>query len=383
MAGGERPATRVGTSTKRPSGCHPVEVKRGLSATIAAGCCVVLAACAAGAPSQSQGTVHKQQAVANIWGLNAPRTAGGTTLFARRADPVYPLTGVPAPNAAAASNPSLAVKIDNVSGAFPQAGLNQADIVFDILVEGGLTRLMAVYQSHRSDVIGPIRSARPVDAYLLRLFNGGYFAFSGASRPEMRPVRNRSHAVLLYNDATSAPFYRRSDHVAPDDLFSSSAALSGAFRRLKPNAAGPPQVFDYARAVPQGKATSSVTVPFPAATAAWQWNGHEYLRTQDGQPDVLIGGDRVSAANVVVMSVHIVGTGIFETNGAEDPLPVTVGAGACWVLRDGVRVQGRWERKDAAHRLHLFNGHHQPIKLTPGRTWVELMPSTGTPTFHH
>lgn len=280
------------------------------------------------------------------------------------------------------SRPSLAVKIDNVSGAFPQAGLNQADIVFDILVEGGLTRLMAVYQSQQSDSIGPIRSARPVDAYLLRLFNGGYFAFSGASRPEMRPVRNRSHAALLYNDANSAPFYRRSDHVAPDDLFSSTPALSSEFRRLKPDMVGPPHVFQYAKSVPPGISTRGVTVPFPAATVGWEWNGHEYVRTQDGQPDVLVGGQRVSTSNVVVLSVRIVGTGIFETNGAEDPLPVTVGAGPCWVLRNGVRMQCRWQRKDAAHRLHLFGAHHQPITLAPGRTWVELMPSTETPRFN-
>jgi hypothetical protein len=82
------------------------------------------------------------------------------------------------------------------------------------------------------------------------------------------------------------------------------------------------------------------------------------------------------------MSVRVVGTGIFETNGAEDPLPVTVGSGRCWVLRDGVRVQGHWQRKDAAHRLHLFDAQHHPIALSPGRTWVELMPSTEAPAFH-
>ncbi|HXR42012.1 MAG TPA: DUF3048 domain-containing protein, partial [Acidothermaceae bacterium] len=73
------------------------------------------------------------------------------------------------------------MKIDNVLGAWPQSGLNQADIVFDLPVEAGLTRLMAVFHSNDVPLIGPVRSARPVDADLLRLFGRAYFAFSGGS----------------------------------------------------------------------------------------------------------------------------------------------------------------------------------------------------------
>jgi hypothetical protein len=350
---------------------------RRLLATATVGCCVLVSACGSGSDSNAKDS-HQAQVKA-VSETDSSRTAGQTVLSG---PPVYPLTGQPAPSRAAAAKPSLAVKIDNVSGAWPQAGVNSADIVFDILVEGGLTRLMAVYQSQPAPLIGPIRSARPVDAYLLRLFHGGYFAFSGASKHEMKPVRNHSHAVLLYADVDAAPFYRRSDHISPDNLFSSSSALTAAFQHMAPHEAAAPRVFGYARKAPHGLATRQATVPFPSATAGWTWDGHQYLRSQDGHPDLLIPGDQISSTNVVIMSTKVVGTGIFETNGAEDPLPVTVGSGRCWLLRNGVRVNGTWHRSAVNHRLHLLDSKGHPLLLAPGRTWVELMPSTQTPTFH-
>lgn len=305
------------------------------------------------------------------------RTAAAATLRAR----TFPLTGLPAPSVAAARRPSLAVKIDNIAGAWPQAGLDSADIVFDAQVEGGLTRLMAVYQSHNARLVGPIRSARPVDAYLLRLFHGGYFAFSGASPGEMRPVRRFSHATLLYDDSDSAPFYRRGDHVAPHNLFSSTARLYRALHARAPHMHRAPPVFNFARSKPVGARTRSVTVRFPAATATWRWTGASWVRTQDGHPDWLMDHHRVSTTNVVIMSVKTVGTGIFETNGAQDPLPVTVGSGRCWVLRNGIRVAGTWQRRRISDGLHLVGPHGRQIRLAPGRTWVELMPRPGSPTF--
>jgi hypothetical protein len=152
--------------------------------------------------------------------------------------------------------------------------------------------------------------------------------------------------------------------------------------RRAPQEPFPPTVFDHAPKVPAGEPTRWVRVPYPAATAGWTWNGHSYLRTQDGHPDVLIGGQRVRTTNVVVMSVRVVGTGIFETNGAEDPLPVVVGSGRCWVMRNGVRVRGTWRHTRRGASMHLVNAQGQTMTLAPGTTWVELMPRSQIPTFH-
>jgi Protein of unknown function (DUF3048) N-terminal domain/Protein of unknown function (DUF3048) C-terminal domain len=336
--------------------------------SLAAAWCLLLSAC-------SGGDVASHAAAATQ--SSGPRPGQVTTLGPLR----YPLTGAPAPSSEEVTRPSLAVKIDNVAGSFPQAGLNEADLVFDILVEGGLTRLMAVYQSDGARLVGPIRSARPVDAALLRLLNGGYFAFSGASPGEMRPVRAHSRATLLFNDHDPAPFTRRGDHLEPHNVFSSTRRLRAAFAGLTRHRPASPPVFTYSGQQPRGVPVRSVTVPFPAATAGWTWTGHDYVRTQDGRPDVLSDRSRVSSTNVVIMSVKVVGTGVYEYSGAEDPLPVTIGTGPCWVLRDGVLVRGTWRRRSIAAPLRLSDIRSAAITLRPGRTWVELMPRTGTPRF--
>jgi Protein of unknown function (DUF3048) N-terminal domain/Protein of unknown function (DUF3048) C-terminal domain len=314
----------------------------------------------------------------------APPTRTAHAAVLRPKPRYYPLTGLRAPSKSAVRRPALAVKIDNVVGAWPQAGLNRADIVFDVLVEGGLTRLMAVYQSHGAGLVGPIRSARPVDAWLLRLLHARYFGFSGASPKELRPVRNLGHAVLVYEAKLDRPFRRRADHAAPHNLFSSTPLLYRTFRSVAPRRHGPRRVFSYSpyfRQRPRGHRTRSATVPFPAATARWSRAGSHWVRTQDGRPDRLMSGQRISTSNVVIMSVRTAWTGIFETDGSQDPRPVTVGHGQCWVLRNGRRIHGVWQSTHIGAPLRLYDVRHHRIALRPGRTWVELMPRGETPTF--
>ena len=106
----------------------------------------------------------------------------------------WPLTGRVAPKTP--TEPALSVKIDNAPAARPQSGLNHADLVFECLVEGGMSRFLAVYQSQDAALLGPIRSARPVDGALLRALHGGIFAYSGAAPGEIAPARAYSTAFL-------------------------------------------------------------------------------------------------------------------------------------------------------------------------------------------
>src|SRR5439155_2594898 len=122
--------------------------------------------------------------------------ASSSTSSSTTVPPVAPLTGLPA-DPATASKPALSVKVDNTAAGMPQSGLNDADVVTEALVEGGLTRLLATFQSKGVNVVGPIRSARPVDADLLRQLGGGYFAYSGAAPDEIAPAKDHSNAVLI------------------------------------------------------------------------------------------------------------------------------------------------------------------------------------------
>ena len=101
--------------------------------------------------------------------------------------PTFPLTGLPATDLGLLKRPALVVKIDNADGsgagnaARPQSGLNQADVVYEEMVEGSVTRLAAVFQSGDSDPVGPIRSFRTTDVAVFTPLHNPLFAWSGAN----------------------------------------------------------------------------------------------------------------------------------------------------------------------------------------------------------
>src|SRR5207248_2698517 len=200
--------------------------------------------------------------------------------------------------------PVVAVKIDNAPLARPQSGLNAADIVFDTLVEGGLSRFFAVYQSHDARTIGPIRSARPVDADLLPLLGHPIFGYSGAALGEIAPVKVHGGATLVSNDDDPRPFHRDRTRRAPSNVYSSSEALLAEGRRLG-SADGPPASGPFAFGATGGGApASTIAVSIGGrSSSAWHWNLGAGLweRDQDGRPDITVDAGRVVATNVVVL----------------------------------------------------------------------------------
>jgi len=294
--------------------------------------------------------------------------------------PRYPLTGLAIPGGPP-MRPALSVKIDNVEGAFPQSGLNHADIVWEELVEGGQTRLFVTFQSQDVDPVGPIRSARPVDADLLAGLGGGVFAYSGAAPGEIAPVQEHSGATLLSNDDGVPAFYRdSSNHVAPHNVFSSTNALWAAGAEAgAPNTLPPPQ-FGYGSSTGRPVITVKYTMG-ERMHGEWHWNaaGSIYERDQNDTQDVLADGSRVTTNNVLLLSVQVVGTGVFDVTGAEDPLPVVIGSGHCWLLRNGQLIEGTWTRPAVDKPMTFTDMTGQQLKFERGRTWVELLPDTQTP----
>ena len=295
----------------------------------------------------------------------------------------FPLTGLPSGGAAVAGRPALSVKIDNIAAALPQAGLNTADMVVEQPVEGGLTRLFATWQSNDAAQIGPVRSARPVDALLLRQLGPSLFAFAGASAGVLQVIRGDSGATLI--DPSSAPgaFQRVSGRSAPHNTFSSTGALYAAGRRAS-SKLGAPRAFLTFAAAPSGAAKPARVARMsfsPAARAAWQWNGTAFVRYQNGTLDSLTDGSAVSATNVVVMSVAVrPGTNV-DVLGNRTPDPVLTGTGQLWVLRDAKEVAGSWRRATAGSPVQLLGPDGKPVPLHPGRTWIELLPAPQQPSF--
>jgi len=290
-----------------------------------------------------------------------------------------PLTGVAAKPGQQIDRAPLAVKIDNIDLARPQSGVDKADVVIEELVEGGLTRLMAIFQCDGASNLGPIRSARTSDADMLALLHGSVFGYSGANPAALPPVRAHGNTVLIPFDSLPQYFHRLSSRPAPHNVFSDTETILKAGLARRKNLTAPKPLFSYGDLGTTATPATSVSMSWPDASAAWRWNGTSWLRTQNGTPDVLTSGARVKADNVIVMQIHIAGTGIRDVAGNASPLDVTIGSGKAWVFRDGSVVAGTWHRAAIRSALTFVDAAGTAIALHPGRTWIELLPRPRLP----
>ncbi len=301
-----------------------------------------------------------------------PATTVAPTNTAAPAEPgtVYPLTGLPITDAAAAARPALVVKIDNDPAARPQAGLNAADIVFEEIIETQ-TRFAAVYQSQGSDPVGPIRSARETDVDLLDGLNQPLFVYSGGN-PGVTATIDASDFVDLsaLNDSvfSGGGFYRDDTRPEPSNEYATTSQLW----TLAPAGAGPPaQQFRY-RAEGDalvGETVSGVDIYLEGLLVGWRYDAASgnYLRTNDGVAHLDASTEQVSTRNVIVMTIDYP----YSVTDARSPQADTIGYGEVWVFCDGSLVRGIWTRADRFSPI-VLTGPDGPIALTPGRTWVEL-----------
>jgi hypothetical protein len=230
-----------------------------------------------------------------------------------------------------------------------------------------------------------VRSVRPADGPLLRQFGGGLFAFSGGAAGVVDRVRPASGATFVGPGQAPGAYRRAGDRPAPYNLVTGTPALYEAGHRLAPGLRPPPPFLGFATDAPAGgRPVRQVGLRFsPSARAAWRWDaaGRRFVREQDGTPDRLVDGRPVSTDNVVVLRVAIRLDENRDVLGNRTPDPVVIGQGKAWLLRDGRVVAGTWRRQTATQPLRLLGPDGRPLPLRPGRTWVELLPSSQQPVF--
>ena len=275
-----------------------------------------------------------------------------------------PFTGEPVPS----PGPVLAVKIDNLAPARPQTGLTSADIVYVIPVEGGLSRLLAVFSSHVPPVIGPVRSAREDDLELLRQFGRPAFAYSGA-QPRLLPVVQRARIIDLY-DGRVRGYFRDPGRAAPHNLYArSSQLLAQAAGASRAGDIG----FRFGPAPSGGRPVTSFPVSYPAASFTFRWSAGagRWLVEMDGQPARAAEGGQLSAATVVVQYTKV-RTSRFLEAGTRPPYAESTGTGTAVVLRGGRAYDVRWSRPDADGGTRFTTASGQPMTFARGPVWVVL-----------
>ncbi len=311
-----------------------------------------------------------------------PTTVATTTTTTRpkpKPKPLQPLTGLPATSAAQVTNPAVIVKIDNIDAARPQTGPNQADIVYEELVEGGLTRLAAVFQSGYPTVVGPVRSGRLTDIGIADDYNHPVFAYSGTNGVFL-PILRSQPFTDVDGDNHPGAFYRVSFAATPHNLYSNVATLAA----ISSTRTAPLPIFSYhAPGAPFTGAGVSpaqhVGITFPDARVAWDYNAATGLwqRTQNGTPDLDRSGQQMTANNVVIQFVPYVTSGLATGEGGPPaPIPegILTGTGKAWFLSGGRIVGGTWSRPNLTTRTTFKDQAGAVIRLAPGRTWIELVP---------
>ncbi|WP_412566792.1 DUF3048 domain-containing protein [Streptomyces europaeiscabiei] len=261
----------------------------------------------------------------------------------------------------------LAVKIDNVSAARPQTGLDSADIVYAEQVEGGLSRLMAVYATKLPKAVGPVRSARESDLELLRQFDEPTLAFSGA-QGKLLPLIDRAPLRAETPEDSHDAYFRGDEKPAPHNLYLRPAHLVGP----PPGADALTTGFRYGPAPAGGTPEDSRTVRYPAArfTFTWSDDSRRWQVSMDGTPTITTDDTRVAPATVVVQYVTIRKSRFHDYLGNNTPYTETVGSGRAEVLRDGRVFDTNWERSTPGDGTTFTTTDGRPMNFAEGQVWV-------------
>jgi hypothetical protein len=288
---------------------------------------------------------------------------------------VSPFTGEPVK----ALKRVLAVKIDNIVNARPQTGLQDADIVYVLPVEGGLSRFLAVFSSRIPSVIGPVRSGREDDLNVLRQFGRPGFAFSGAA-PHLLPFIERARVVDLYAGlpGVAAAYYRDNSRVAPYNLYASSSSLladarSASVARDIGFRFGP--VPTAASSVARAVSPAGYSAGYSAASFTFRWSSRagKWLVSVDGTPALAILPSRHAAqlaAPTIVIQHTVIRTSRFLEYGKPPPYAQNLGSGTAVVLRGGKAYTVHWSRPSADGGTAYTLPDGQRMTFAPGQVWI-------------
>jgi hypothetical protein len=345
---------------------------------------IIASACGGpGAPPAATGTSSPGPTVA----VNPATPTPAPTPTPTPAPVYWPLTGQLAEDPAKVKRRPLNVRFPNDRSARPQVGLAKADVVFEMIVEGGITRHAAIYHSQDVKEVGPVRSYRLSDLYVTEMLRGALVA-SGATIEEIAAVtKHIADGKMISVDAQRGFgfYYRVPGRPGPNDLFADLVRGREAVNQA--GGSGPVDVPALAFAPPAGhepmsggfttsQAASTVVIPFrEPVTFRWDESQKGYRRTQGGiqtvDPD---GNVTINARNVIVLWTDITETNIIQDRFGSRGLDYRMtGGGKAAVFRDGRRLDGTWKRDSALDMFTFYDQAGVQVLLAPGQSWIHFV----------
>jgi hypothetical protein len=290
------------------------------------------------------------------------------------------LTNLPGKN-----GPVLAVKIDDTNPAHPQVGLAKADVVYIEQVEGGLTRLAAIFTNQIPALIGPVRSARISDIEILAQYGRVAFAYSGA-QTKLRPVLAAANLENESAEINPPSIYQTdSNRFAPTNMMLDARALL-----TKTIDAEGKQIdsvrsvgWQFGKIAESAKKVDSISFKWPASRygATWSATQKRWLLTYGGKPNLDSEGVVLGGANLVIQKVSITNSIYHDKVGGVTPLSNTVGSGTGYLLRDGKVVAINWQRPSAEVGTIWTLADGSVANFADGQVWIALTDSEPTFTY--
>ncbi|MBI3971502.1 MAG: DUF3048 domain-containing protein [Chloroflexi bacterium] len=279
----------------------------------------------------------------------------------------------------------VAVKIDNAPLARPQFGLGVADVVYEQLAEGGLTRFLALFLEQDPERIGPVRSARLTDIYLGQEWDF-LLAYAGAGRTTGRLLGEALiplfKAPELGEPLEGTPFARDPRRPIPHNMFVSVPKVREAAGKdpgLAPDVEIRPLPFHDPPA--ELGSVRRINMPYvPAAAVSWIYDegANAWKRSMAGVPHVdALNGQQIQADNVVVQYAQIFTAANVEPDSAGNPVLDTVlrGENKLRVFHSGHTFEGTWAKEHDRAKTQYFLDSGDPMPFRPGRVWFHIVPT--------
>ncbi|MGN6721128.1 MAG: DUF3048 domain-containing protein [Marmoricola sp.] len=287
-------------------------------------------------------------------------TSGGASLEAN-----WPLTGLP--QASQVNHPIMVVKIPHTPEATPQRGMNQADMVSEELVEGGITRLAVFFDSMMPSTVGPVRSMRASDIGLVKPTDG-ILVSSGAAAQTIG-VLNRAHQPFIQEDESRGFFRVGYPRVAPYNLLD---RLSQTVTYFQKHAKRPGPYFDFSAPTTKlkGAKATKIAVQFSGyRTTRFAYTKGHYVNTNSYS-----GNQPFLADTVLVLRVKEGNAGYLDPAGNPVPESILIGTGSMTLFHNGVAVQGTWSKRSRGATFVFKTLKGKVLQVPAGRVYLELCP---------
>ena len=277
------------------------------------------------------------------------------------------------------SRPVLGIKVGNSGNERPQAGLDRADVIFEEIVEGGVTRFLALYSTNQAPRVGPVRSVRTVDHKIMQPI-GGLFAYSGGVPPVVEELQGTPGVTDVGANRAAGAYRRDPSRGMPYNLYTSTDQLWDGRSGETPQ----PQ-FEFLSTADDpssgGEVANEVKFAFAGNSSEIRFTydketGH-YERFMADSPHMVEGdgeGVQLAFRNVLIQTVNTASGSTTDKAGFSSTDIHMIGDGSAVLFRGGRAYRGQWQRSDVTQSTRFIGSDGQPMRLAPGETMIELLP---------